>query len=104
MIKVDNISKNFSDKLIFRDISFDISNGDSVAIIGQSGVGKSVLLKHLNGLLKPDTGEVWVNNVLLNEIKNYNLDILKKPRLFVLTKILVFFIQIYYFFYNFFLF
>ena len=38
--------------------SFDINNGDSFAIIGQSGTGKSVLLKHLNGLLKPDSGNI----------------------------------------------
>ena len=37
MIKVNNISKSFSDKLIFRNVSFDINNGDSIAIIGQSG-------------------------------------------------------------------
>ena len=50
MIKVNNINKSFSDKLILRNVSFDINNGDSIAIIGQSGTGKSVLLKHLNGL------------------------------------------------------
>ena len=66
MIKVKGISKSFSNKDILKDISFDISNGDSIAIIGQSGTGKSVLLKHLNGLLKPDSGNVYVNNVIIN--------------------------------------
>ena len=69
MIKVNNINKSFSDKLIFRNVSFDINNGDSIAIIGQSGTGKSVLLKHLNGLLKPDSGNVSVNNILVNLVE-----------------------------------
>ena len=71
MIKVREINKSFSGKNILNNISFDISNGDSVAIIGQSGTGKSVLLKHLNGLLKPDSGNVSVDNVLLNNV-SYN--------------------------------
>ena len=48
MIKVKDLSKSFSNKKILNNISFDILNGDSIAIIGQSGTGKSVLLKHLN--------------------------------------------------------
>ena len=62
MIKVREINKSFSGKNKLNNISFDISNGDSVAIIGQSGTGKSVLLKHLNGLLIPDSGNVSVDS------------------------------------------
>ena len=68
MIKIKEINKSFSDKHILNNISFDISNGDSIAIIGQSGTGKSVLLKHLNGLLKPDSGTVSVDNVIINKV------------------------------------
>jgi len=78
MIKVREINKNFSDKNILNNISFDISNGDSVAIIGQSGTGKSVLLKHLNGLLKPDSGNVSVDNILLNNVSYNELQNIRK--------------------------
>ena len=78
MIKVREINKSFSDKNILNNISFDISNGDSVAIIGQSGTGKSVLLKHLNGLLKPDFGNVTVDNVSLNNVSYNELQNIRK--------------------------
>ena len=78
MIKVRKINKSFSGKNILNNISFDISNGDSVAIIGQSGTGKSVLLKHLNGLLMPDSGNVSVDNVLLNNVSYNELQSIRK--------------------------
>jgi len=78
MIKVREINKNFSGKNILNNISFDISNGDSIAIIGQSGTGKSVLLKHLNGLLIPDSGNVSVDNVILNNVSYNELQSIRK--------------------------
>ena len=78
MIKVREINKSFSNKNILNNISFDISNGDSVAIIGQSGTGKSVLLKHLNGLLIPDSGNVSVDSVLLNNVSYNELQGIRK--------------------------
>ena len=78
MIKVREINKSFSGKNILNNISFDISNGDSVAIIGQSGTGKSVLLKHLNGLLSPDSGHVSVDNVLINNVPYNELQVIRK--------------------------
>ena len=78
MIKVREINKTFSNKNILNNISFDISNGDSIAIIGQSGTGKSVLLKHLNGLLTPDSGHVSVDNVLINNVSYNELQTIRK--------------------------
>ena len=78
MIKVREINKTFSNKNILNNISFDISNGDSIAIIGQSGTGKSVLLKHLNGLLRPDSGHVSVDNVLINNVPYNELQTIRK--------------------------
>ena len=78
MIKVKKINKSFSGKHILNNISFDISNGDSIAIIGQSGTGKSVLLKHLNGLLKPDSGTVSVDNVIINKVSYNELQSIRK--------------------------
>jgi len=61
MIEVKNLSKSFGQSLIWQDVSFTIEDNTVLAIIGRSGCGKSVLLKHLNALLEPDNGEVLIN-------------------------------------------
>jgi phospholipid/cholesterol/gamma-HCH transport system ATP-binding protein len=60
MIEVRDLKKSFGPKLILDGVSFRIDKGESVVIIGRSGGGKSVLLKHLIGLLKPDAGQVLI--------------------------------------------
>ena len=70
MIEVRDLKKSFGGHAVLNGVSFRIENGESVAIIGRSGCGKSVLLKHLIGLLKPDAGEVLIdgeNIVPMNE-------------------------------------
>src|SRR5580698_8785433 len=70
MIEVRNLRKNFKSQTVLDGLDFRIENGESVAIIGRSGGGKSVLLKHLIGLLQPDSGEVLIdgeNIVGMNE-------------------------------------
>lgn len=61
MIEVRNLKKSFGDHVILEDVNFRVENGESVVIIGRSGGGKSVLLKHLIGLLCPDQGEVLID-------------------------------------------
>jgi len=61
MIEARNLKKHFGTNLVLDGVSFDIEKGESVAIIGRSGSGKSVLLKHLIGLLKPDAGQVLID-------------------------------------------
>ena len=61
MIEVRDLKKSFGAQLVLDSVGFKIENGESVAIIGRSGSGKSVLLKHLIGLLQPDTGEVLID-------------------------------------------
>ena len=68
MIEIKNISKSFGDKNILKNISLNIKNRDNLVVIGQSGVGKSVLLKHINGLLKPDEGNVFIDSVKINKL------------------------------------
>ena len=68
MIEVKNLSKSFGLNDVLKGISFKINHGESVAIIGKSGIGKSVLLKHLIGLVQPDSGEVWVEGKLVNSL------------------------------------
>ena len=78
MIRIENISKTFNDKMILNNISFTISKGESIAIIGQSGVGKSVLLKHINGLLRPDAGNIYIDNSAINNISFKELQLVRK--------------------------
>jgi len=60
MIEVRDLKKRFGSHSILDGVSFRIEKGESVVIIGRSGGGKSVLLKHLIGLLKPDAGQVRI--------------------------------------------
>ena len=78
MISIKNISKSFSSKKILDNISFNIKKGQSVAIIGQSGAGKSVLLKHFNGLVIPDVGEIKINNETINKLSFSKLQKIRK--------------------------
>ncbi|MEX0823822.1 MAG: ATP-binding cassette domain-containing protein [Balneolaceae bacterium] len=61
MIEIKNLSKSFGDLLVWKDVTFNIEDGETLAIIGRSGCGKSVLLKHINALLYPDSGEVIID-------------------------------------------
>jgi phospholipid/cholesterol/gamma-HCH transport system ATP-binding protein len=61
MIEVRQLCRSFGPKPILEDVSFRIERGESTVIIGRSGGGKSVLLKHLIGLLTPDSGEVLID-------------------------------------------
>jgi phosphonate transport system ATP-binding protein len=63
MIEVKNISKSLPNgRKVLDGISFKVTRGEFVGILGASGAGKSLTLRCLNGLLKPDAGEVWVEN------------------------------------------
>jgi phospholipid/cholesterol/gamma-HCH transport system ATP-binding protein len=61
VIAFRNICKSFGSKTVLSDVSFDVQDGEVLFIIGASGVGKSVLIKHLVGLLSPDEGEIWLD-------------------------------------------
>ena len=60
MIRFDNVFKNFDGKQVLAGVSFDVAEGEILAIVGPSGTGKSVTLKHIVGLLEPDSGTVTV--------------------------------------------
>ena len=61
MIEIQNLTKSFGKNLIWKGVSFNIEDGETLAVIGKSGCGKSVLLKHLNALLYPDSGKVIID-------------------------------------------
>src|SRR6188508_2335281 len=69
MISFRNLAKSFGPKKVLSDVSFDVRDGEVFFIIGQSGVGKSVLIKHLIGLLYPDGGEIWLDG---EEVSRFN--------------------------------
>ena len=56
MISVQHVDKSFGGKQVLRDLSIEVERGESVVIVGGSGTGKSVTLKHMIGLLRPDAG------------------------------------------------
>jgi phospholipid/cholesterol/gamma-HCH transport system ATP-binding protein len=62
MIEVRDLRKSFGSQKVLDGITFNIEPGESVVIIGRSGCGKSVLLKHLIGLIRPDAGEVIIDD------------------------------------------
>jgi phospholipid/cholesterol/gamma-HCH transport system ATP-binding protein len=59
-VAFQNVSKSFGAKQVLRDVSFEIREGEALCILGRSGTGKSVTLKLLMSLLKPDQGRIWV--------------------------------------------
>ncbi len=69
MIEIRNLKKSFGSNLIWQDVSFNIEDGETVAIIGRSGCGKSVLVKHLNALMYPDEGEIIIDGKNVFELE-----------------------------------
>ncbi|UCE66593.1 MAG: ABC transporter ATP-binding protein [Candidatus Zixiibacteriota bacterium] len=63
MIKTVNLSKNFGDKEVLKDLSIDFEKGKTTVVLGRSGTGKSVLLKVILRLLSIDSGEVYIDNI-----------------------------------------
>ena len=61
IIQLRDVTKSFGSHTVLEDISFDIPRGKVSAIMGPSGTGKSVLLKNIIGLLRPDRGEIWID-------------------------------------------
>jgi phospholipid/cholesterol/gamma-HCH transport system ATP-binding protein len=61
MIRIVDLHKTFRGKKVLRGLNLDIKKGETVVIIGQSGSGKSVLIKHMIGILKPDKGEIFID-------------------------------------------
>ncbi len=76
MIAVRGLTKTIGAQEILRGVDADVATGETLVIIGRSGGGKSVLLKHLVGLMQPDAGEIWIEgeNILgLSERKLANI-------------------------------
>jgi len=68
VIQFRNIVKSFGPKTVLKGVSFDVPTGNVFFIIGASGVGKSVLIKHLVGLLYPDSGEIFLDGEEISKL------------------------------------
>jgi len=77
-IQFEDVSKAFDDKVILRHVSFDVKSGETVCILGRSGVGKSVSLHHIMGFLKPDSGRVWVAHEDITDYPEKELERIRK--------------------------
>ena len=69
IIEVKNLTKSFNETMVLNDINFKLFEGESLAVIGASGSGKSVLLKNIIGLLSPDKGSIKINNLEMVGLK-----------------------------------
>ncbi len=69
MIEITNLHKSFGDKQVLRGVDLTINDGETMVIVGRSGCGKSVMLKHIVGLLSPDEGTVKVEGQIVSELK-----------------------------------
>jgi len=76
-IVVKNVHKAFGARKILRGVSVDAERGSTLAVMGGSGTGKSVLLKHMVGLMAPDSGEIWVQGKQMDRLTGSDLDALR---------------------------
>lgn len=77
LIRLQEIHKAFGSRSILRSVSLDVERGTSVVVMGGSGTGKSVLIKHIVRLIEPDSGVVWVGGRRLDMMAENELDELR---------------------------
>jgi phospholipid/cholesterol/gamma-HCH transport system ATP-binding protein len=73
MIRIKNLWKRYGDLNVLKGLTLEVRRGEILAILGRSGVGKSVLLKHIIGIEKPDEGSIEVDKVMISELKKGDL-------------------------------
>jgi len=78
MISVRQLVKTLGAQAVLRGVDLEVNTGDTCVILGRSGSGKSVLLKHLIGLFKPTSGEVWVEGEEISELPERRLGSIRK--------------------------
>ena len=77
-IDFKDVSKSFGERRVLDDVSFDVRSGETVCILGRSGVGKSVSLHHIMGFLKPDSGRVIVAHEDITDFNEEQLEPIRK--------------------------
>ena len=77
VIDVEGVSKSFGDLHVLRNVDLDLYNGENLVVLGRSGTGKSVLIKLISGLLKPDSGNITVLGEVVNQLNEKELRALR---------------------------
>jgi ABC-type transporter Mla maintaining outer membrane lipid asymmetry ATPase subunit MlaF len=77
-IEFQHVSKSFGEKRVLDDVSFDVRSGETLCILGRSGVGKSVSLHHIMGFLKPDSGRVIVAHEDVTDYDDVQMEAIRK--------------------------
>src|SRR5690242_5142336 len=77
MIELRNVRKAFGKQVVLNGVDFEVREGETVALLGPSGTGKSVLLKHIIGLIRPDSGTIIVDDRNVTQLKRRELAALR---------------------------
>jgi phospholipid/cholesterol/gamma-HCH transport system ATP-binding protein len=78
MIKVEDLHKSFNGLAVLKGVSFQVEKGEIIALIGRSGYGKSVLLKHVAGLLRPNKGRVLIDGEDISSMTGKKLEAVRR--------------------------
>jgi phospholipid/cholesterol/gamma-HCH transport system ATP-binding protein len=78
LIELKDVSKRFGRLIVLRHLDLNIERGQSLVVIGASGTGKSVMLKHIVGLLRPDDGEVYFDGTRIDDLPERDLMIIRE--------------------------
>ncbi len=78
MIRIVDLKKGFGEQKVLDGLNLEIRTGELVAIIGQSGVGKSVLLKLMIGLLRPDDGRIFIEGIDITSVRGREIDLVRR--------------------------
>jgi phospholipid/cholesterol/gamma-HCH transport system ATP-binding protein len=82
-IRLEHVSKAFGPRQVLDDVSFEVGEGEGFCILGRSGTGKSVTLKHMVGLVRPDSGRVYVNGTDITHLDSSSLNQVRRRMGFV---------------------
>ena len=83
VIEVKHFAKSFDGRPVHRDVSFTVEKGECVGLVGGSGIGKSVVLRSLIGLERPDAGEIWIDGEEISKLKERELVHIRKKVAYV---------------------
>ena len=72
-ITLDHVSKSFGDRQVLQDVSLSVAPGETICIVGRSGTGKSVTLKLIIALIKPDAGHIWIDGEDITRLEDNEL-------------------------------
>lgn len=78
MIEIRGLHKSFGEQKVLQGVDLQVSMGQITVILGRSGAGKSVLLKHIIGLIRPDRGRIWVEKIDITRLRDKELNEMRK--------------------------